>query len=154
VGFDQHPKSVFVTLAGRPEQSVSGTVLPRFDLHRGTIRAEAVDLQRGDGLVFLTYEFVRDAQRAPDAAGALVWGAASGRGRTIDALAATFEGLAARGALRLENPRLAAEHFNWLVMSTPLNRVMLCNLPGRGDDQVGIGAGEGVGDHEHVAVRP
>jgi TetR/AcrR family transcriptional regulator, mexJK operon transcriptional repressor len=50
----------------------------------------------------------------------------SGPGRTIDALAATFESLAARGTLRLQDPRLAAEHFNWLVISTPLNRVMLC----------------------------
>lgn len=50
----------------------------------------------------------------------------SGPGRTIDALAATFENLAARGTLRLQDPRLAAEHFNWLVMSAPLNRVMLC----------------------------
>jgi TetR/AcrR family transcriptional regulator, mexJK operon transcriptional repressor len=59
-----------------------------------------------------------------------------GPGRTIDALAATFESLAARGALRLEDPQLAAEHFNWLVMSTPLNRVMLCGeagLPAQAD---------------------
>jgi TetR/AcrR family transcriptional regulator, mexJK operon transcriptional repressor len=60
----------------------------------------------------------------------------SGPGRTIDTLAATFESLAARGALRLEDPRLTAEHFNWLVISTPLNRVMLCGdaeLPGQAD---------------------
>jgi TetR/AcrR family transcriptional regulator, mexJK operon transcriptional repressor len=50
----------------------------------------------------------------------------NGPGRTIDALTATFEGLAARGTLRLQDPRLAAEHFNWLIMSAPLNRVMLC----------------------------
>ena len=57
-----------------------------------------------------------------------------GPGRTIGTLAATFETLAAQGALRLEDPRLAAEHFNWLVMSTPVNRVMLCGdteLPDR-----------------------
>jgi TetR/AcrR family transcriptional regulator, mexJK operon transcriptional repressor len=56
-----------------------------------------------------------------------------GPGRTIDALATAFESLAARGALRPGDPRLAAEHFNWLVMSTALNRVMLCGdaeLPG------------------------
>jgi TetR/AcrR family transcriptional regulator, mexJK operon transcriptional repressor len=49
-----------------------------------------------------------------------------GPGRTVAALAAAFESLGARGALRLDDPRLAAEHFNWLVMSIPLNRVMLC----------------------------
>ena len=60
----------------------------------------------------------------------------SGPGRTIGTLAATIENLAARGALRLEDPLLAAKHFNWLVMSVPLNRVMLCGdaeLPAQAD---------------------
>ncbi len=48
-----------------------------------------------------------------------------GPGRTIDALATTFERLASRGVLELDDPRLAAAHFNWLVMSIPLNRAML-----------------------------
>jgi TetR/AcrR family transcriptional regulator, mexJK operon transcriptional repressor len=48
-----------------------------------------------------------------------------GPGRTIDALATVFERLAARGALELDDPRLAAAHFNWLVMSIPLNQAML-----------------------------
>ncbi len=48
-----------------------------------------------------------------------------GPGRTIEALAAMFERLASRGALELDDPRLAAAHFNWLVMSIPLNRAML-----------------------------
>jgi TetR/AcrR family transcriptional repressor of mexJK operon len=53
-----------------------------------------------------------------------------GPGRTIAALATTFERLAARGVLRLDDPRLAAEHFNWLIMSVPLNHAMLL-----GDDE-------------------
>jgi AcrR family transcriptional regulator len=48
-----------------------------------------------------------------------------GPGRTIDALAAMFERLTARGVLELDDPRLAAAHFNWLVMSIPLNQAML-----------------------------
>lgn len=48
-----------------------------------------------------------------------------GPGRTIDALATRFERLAARGALELDDSRLAAAHFNWLVMSIPLNQAML-----------------------------
>jgi AcrR family transcriptional regulator len=48
-----------------------------------------------------------------------------GPGRTIDALATMFEGLASKGALELDDPRLAAAHFNWLVMSIPLNQAML-----------------------------
>jgi TetR/AcrR family transcriptional repressor of mexJK operon len=60
----------------------------------------------------------------------------SGPGRTIDALAAVVESQAARGTLRLQDPRVAAEQFNWLVMAAPLNRVMLCGdaeLPGQDD---------------------
>lgn len=48
-----------------------------------------------------------------------------GPARTITALAAALERLAARGLLSLEDPPLAAAHFNWLVMSIPLNRAML-----------------------------
>jgi AcrR family transcriptional regulator len=44
--------------------------------------------------------------------------------RTIDALAQAFEGLAARGVLRLDDPRLAAAQFNWLVMSMAINAAM------------------------------
>jgi AcrR family transcriptional regulator len=48
-----------------------------------------------------------------------------GPGRTMAALADAFERLAERGALRLDDPSLAAAHFNWLIMSIPLNRAML-----------------------------
>ena len=53
-----------------------------------------------------------------------------GPGRTVDALATVFEHLAERGALRVDDPQLAAAHFNWLVMSIPLNRAMFL-----GDDR-------------------
>jgi TetR/AcrR family transcriptional regulator, mexJK operon transcriptional repressor len=48
-----------------------------------------------------------------------------GPGRTIAALATVFERLADRGVLQPGDPQLAAAHFNWLVMSIPLNRAML-----------------------------
>ena len=48
-----------------------------------------------------------------------------GPGRTIATLADTFERLAARGVLQIEDPQLAAAHFNWLIMSSPLNEAML-----------------------------
>jgi TetR/AcrR family transcriptional regulator, mexJK operon transcriptional repressor len=48
-----------------------------------------------------------------------------GPGRTIAALATVFERLADRGVLQPDDPLLAAAHFNWLVMSIPLNRAML-----------------------------
>src|SRR5436190_20060303 len=44
-----------------------------------------------------------------------------GPGRTLDALATAFEGLRERGALDLDDARIAAQHFNWLIMATPLN---------------------------------
>jgi hypothetical protein len=47
-----------------------------------------------------------------------------GPARAIASIAAAFECLAVRGQLRFEDPRLAAAHFNWLVMSVPLNVVM------------------------------
>jgi TetR/AcrR family transcriptional regulator, mexJK operon transcriptional repressor len=53
-----------------------------------------------------------------------------GPGRTIAALATVFERLAERDVLQLDDPRLAAAHFNWLVMSSPLNRAMFL-----GEDQ-------------------
>jgi TetR/AcrR family transcriptional regulator, mexJK operon transcriptional repressor len=59
-----------------------------------------------------------------------------GPGRTIDALAGAFERLAERDLLQLDDPHLAAAHFNWLVMSIPLNEAMLCgddDLPGAAD---------------------
>jgi TetR/AcrR family transcriptional regulator, mexJK operon transcriptional repressor len=61
---------------------------------------------------------------------------ARGPQRTITALAATFERLADRGTLQLDDPQLAAAHFNWLIMSIPLNQAMLCgdaDLPALAD---------------------
>jgi len=51
-----------------------------------------------------------------------------GLGRTAAAMAATFERLAARGLLRIDDPVLAAQHFSLLVMAMPLNQAMLLGL--------------------------
>ena len=48
-----------------------------------------------------------------------------GPARALATLGAMFERLAARGLLTIEDPALAASHFNWLVMSAPLNQAML-----------------------------
>jgi TetR/AcrR family transcriptional repressor of mexJK operon len=58
---------------------------------------------------------------------------AQGPGRTIAALAATFERLAARGLLHVDDPLLAAAQFNWLIMSAPLNQAMLLGDDGPPD---------------------
>ncbi len=48
-----------------------------------------------------------------------------GSGRTVDVLAAAFSALIDTGAFRPDDPATMAQHFNWLVMSHPLNRAML-----------------------------
>jgi TetR/AcrR family transcriptional repressor of mexJK operon len=48
-----------------------------------------------------------------------------GPARALATLAAMFERLAARGMLSIDDPSVAASHFNWLVMSAPLNQAML-----------------------------
>jgi TetR/AcrR family transcriptional repressor of mexJK operon len=45
--------------------------------------------------------------------------------RALKALATTFESLAKRGLLTIDDPMTAASHFNWLIMSAPLNQAML-----------------------------
>lgn len=45
--------------------------------------------------------------------------------RAIATFAKVLEHLAARGLLNIDDPKTAASHFNWLVMSEPLNRAML-----------------------------
>jgi TetR/AcrR family transcriptional repressor of mexJK operon len=45
--------------------------------------------------------------------------------RAMSALATTFEQLADRGLLAFDDSQIAASHFNWLVMSAPLNQAML-----------------------------
>jgi TetR/AcrR family transcriptional regulator, mexJK operon transcriptional repressor len=54
-----------------------------------------------------------------------------GPGRTVDALAGAFERLATHGLLDVDDPRRAAQHFNWLVMSAPINQAMLLGDDGR-----------------------
>jgi AcrR family transcriptional regulator len=51
--------------------------------------------------------------------------------RAIAAFAKMLERLAALGLLKIEDPMEAATHFNWLLMSAPLNKAMLL-----GDDAI------------------
>jgi TetR/AcrR family transcriptional regulator, mexJK operon transcriptional repressor len=47
-----------------------------------------------------------------------------GPGRSIEGLAAGFRRLAEQGLLQIDDADQAAQHFNWLVLSTPLNLAM------------------------------
>jgi len=64
--------------------------------------------------------------------------------RIIAALAESFERLVQRGLLHLDDPLLAAEHFNWLIMSIPLNRAMFLGDEATGDVEVEQYADAGV----------
>jgi AcrR family transcriptional regulator len=65
---------------------------------------------------------IGEAGRFPELGKALY---ESGPKRAMAAMAKTFRHLADRGVLRIEDAALAASHFNWLVMSQPLNQAML-----------------------------
>jgi len=45
--------------------------------------------------------------------------------RAVATLTALFARLAGRGLLTIDDPAVAASHFNWLIMADPLNRAML-----------------------------
>jgi TetR/AcrR family transcriptional repressor of mexJK operon len=49
----------------------------------------------------------------------------AGPKRAMAAFAATLADLASRGLLSMEDPKIAAAHFNWLIMAGPLNEAML-----------------------------
>ena len=51
--------------------------------------------------------------------------------RALTRLTALFQRLAARRLLAIDDPAVAASHFNWLIMADPVNRAMLL-----GDDAI------------------
>ena len=65
---------------------------------------------------------IGEVSRFPDLASVLY---ERGPARAMAALAVTFERLAAEGHLEFDDAGVAASHFNWLVMSQPLNQAML-----------------------------
>jgi AcrR family transcriptional regulator len=65
---------------------------------------------------------IGEVSRFPDLARVLY---ERGPQRALTRLTAVFERLAARGLLTIDDPAVAASHFNWLIMADPLNRAML-----------------------------
>jgi TetR/AcrR family transcriptional regulator, mexJK operon transcriptional repressor len=65
---------------------------------------------------------IGEVPRFPELAKVLYEG---GPMRAVASLATIFERLAARGLLAIGDPLVAASHFNWLIMSAPLNQAML-----------------------------
>jgi len=71
---------------------------------------------------------IGEVSRFPDLARVLY---ERGPQRAIAALAKVLGGLSAKGLLTIDEPMTAASQFNWLIMSGPLNKVMLL-----GDDAI------------------
>ncbi|CAM3299504.1 TetR/AcrR family transcriptional regulator [Occultella aeris] len=71
---------------------------------------------------------IGEAGRFPELAKALY---DHGPQRALDSMTDVFAKLSAGGLLHVDDPRLAAEQFNWLIMSGPVNRAMLL-----GDDAI------------------
>ena len=64
---------------------------------------------------------IGEAERFPELAAAWY---ASGPAQAYATFASWFEVLDRRGLLRADDPVLAAQHFNWLILSIPLNEAM------------------------------
>jgi TetR/AcrR family transcriptional repressor of mexJK operon len=79
-------------------------------------------------VVRLRHIIVAEADRFPDLAAS--WHR-QGPGRTVDDLADRFAGLTAAGRLRCPEPRVAAEHFLWLLIAGPLVKSMFVPPPAR-----------------------
>lgn len=87
---------------------------------RGFARKHITDVIQADVLT-LRRRIIAEVDRFPDVARA--WYEA-GPGRGHRELSRCFAELSSRGLLRELDPEIAAEQFNWLVLSIPLNRAM------------------------------
>ena len=74
------------------------------------------------------FSFVAEADRFPDLAAS--WHR-QGPGRTVDDLTDRFGALTAASRLNCPRPRVAAEHFLWLLIAEPLVKSMFVSPPAR-----------------------
>jgi TetR/AcrR family transcriptional repressor of mexJK operon len=107
-------------------QAVTGdTILPGIESLEDELRAFARHLVHGvmqPEVLQLRRLVIGEATRFPTLGRAFY---DLGARRTIGALSAALSRLADAGHLAIDDPELAAEHLNWLVLSIPLNRAML-----------------------------
>jgi AcrR family transcriptional regulator len=87
----------------------------------GAVAHELVQVVREPRLIELRRVVIAEVTRFPELARVY---AERGPGRSVESLAVLLERLVERGALRIDDVRLAAEQFNWLVLSIPINRAM------------------------------
>jgi TetR/AcrR family transcriptional regulator, mexJK operon transcriptional repressor len=76
-------------------------------------------------LVRMRRILIGEADRFPELAAAWY---ARGPERARATFAGWFTRLAERGLLHVPDPLLAAEHFNWLILSIPMNRAMFSGV--------------------------
>jgi TetR/AcrR family transcriptional repressor of mexJK operon len=77
-------------------------------------------------LVRMRRILIGEADRFPELAAAWY---SRGPERAHATFARWFTVLAERGLLHVPDPLLAAEHFNWLILSIPMNRAMFSDVP-------------------------
>lgn len=87
---------------------------------RDFARAHLADVMQPE-LLRMRRMLIGEAERFPDLAQA--WYEA-GPVRSCAIFASWFKSLDERGLLRVPDPMLAAQHFNWLILSIPLNAAM------------------------------
>ncbi len=80
-------------------------------------------------LVRLRRLVIGEAERFPELAAA--WYAA-GPEQAYATFARWFDTLDRRGLLRVDDPVVAAQHFNWLILAVPLNEAMARPIDGTG----------------------
>lgn len=93
---------------------------------RDFARAHLADVMQPE-LLRMRRMLIGEAERFPDLAQA--WYQA-GPQRSCAVFATWFETLDQRGLLRVPDPLLAAQHFNWLILSIPVNTAMSVPLHG------------------------
>jgi AcrR family transcriptional regulator len=92
------------------------------EAHLTQVAHRLVAVVRDPQLLRLRRLVIGEAGRFPELGRAYYQGAP---GRTVETLVSRFHALERRGLLHLDDARLAAQNFIWLVLSIPLNRAML-----------------------------
>ncbi len=135
-------QGLFTEMVSATVDEASGTVLDEvLNLEdSGDLEADLGDLARRQlaavmqpRILQLRRLVIAEAGRFPELGRAFY---ERGPGRTVTAMAAAFERLDSRGLLDLDDPQVAAQHFNWLIMSAPINQAMLLGQespPDRGE---------------------
>jgi TetR/AcrR family transcriptional repressor of mexJK operon len=107
----------------QPQHPLAATMALTDDL-AGDLRAFArwhLSVVMQPHLLRMRRMLIGEAERFPELARSWY---ANGPEMSCRLFTSWFTALSRRGLLRVDDPAMAAEHFNWLVLSIPLNRAM------------------------------